>query len=196
MTDEEKKEDVVKETRAESKEEANAKAPAAKEAPEETKVEDKVEDAPAQEEAEAELAPEAKKDVLEEVADDAAEAEVEEVKIEMLNRDLRPGMLIRVYETIKDVSPKGEERSREQMFEGTILGLRGKGVGRTMTIRKVSKGYGVEKIFPLNAPTIAKVEIVKRHKVRQAKLKFLRGIFKRGHIKRRFKRKLKEIKSE
>lgn len=106
-------------------------------------------------------------------------------KLENLD-ELKPGMTIRLHERIKDVSPKGEERERIQIFEGMILGIRGAGFSRTMTIRKVSKGFGVEKIYPINSPVIAKMELVKAAKVRKAKLWYL------ANIKRRFKRRLRE----
>ncbi len=101
--------------------------------------------------------------------------------------DLRPGQTIRLHERIKDVSPKGQERERIQVFEGIILGIKGAGISRTLTIKKISKGgYAVEKIFPINSPVIAKIELVKTAKVRRAKLGYLKN------PKRRFKRKLKE----
>lgn len=100
--------------------------------------------------------------------------------------DLRPGMTVRVHERIKDVSAKGEERQRIQIFQGIVLGMRGAGITKTMTIRREQKGYGVEKIYPLHSPVIAKVEVVKVAKVRRAKLNFL------SDLRHRFKRKLKE----
>ena len=104
--------------------------------------------------------------------------------------DLKPGQTVRLHERIKDISPKGEERERIQVFEGIILGLKGAGVSRTLTIRKVSSGgYAVEKIFPINSPVIAKIELVKSAKVRRAKLNFLKN------VERRFKRKLKETQA-
>lgn len=112
--------------------------------------------------------------------------EVEEVSAkELPNRDIRTGMVIRVHERIKDISAKGEERERVQVFEGVVMGLSGKGIGRTMTVRKDSKGFMVEKIFPLASPNIVKVEIKKQYRVRRAKISYLRE---------GFKRKLKEIK--
>jgi len=100
--------------------------------------------------------------------------------------DIKPGMTVRLSERIKDISPKGEERERTQVFEGIILAMGGKGIARTLTIRKVSKGFGVEKIYPINSPVVSKIELVKSAKVRRAKLNYLKN------PKRRFKRKLKE----
>ncbi|MBU4314871.1 50S ribosomal protein L19 [Patescibacteria group bacterium] len=126
-------------------------------------------------------------EVKEEVETENAET-VEEIPAkELPNRELRTGMVIRVHERIKDFTSKGEERERVQVFEGVVLGLKGKGIGRTMTVRKDSKGFMVEKIFPLSSPNIVKVEIKKQYRVRRAKLSYLRGSFKR---------KLKELKTE
>ena len=125
--------------------------------------------------------------------EDLSQLKGEEVAKPELNRHLRPGMIVRVHEIISDVTPSGEERRRIQVFEGIVLGFKGHGIGRTMTVRKVSKGFGVEKIYPLASPNIEKVEVLRQLRVRKAKLNFLRGIFKRGNVKRRFKRKLKEI---
>ncbi len=101
-------------------------------------------------------------------------------------QEIRPGMTIRVHERIKDVSPKGEERQRIQIFEGMVLGIRGGGVSKTMTIRKETGGFGVEKIYPLNSPVVSKVELVKTAHVRRAKLSYLQDLHNR------FSRKLKE----
>ncbi len=129
-------------------------------------------------------------DVTPEATDEpvAQEEIIEEISAkELPNRDIRTGMVIRVHERIKDVTAKGEERERVQVFEGVVMGLSGKGISRTMTIRKDSKGFMVEKIFPLASPNIVKVEIKKQYRVRRAKISFLRGSFKR---------KLKELKTE
>lgn len=108
-------------------------------------------------------------------------------KAKLVNlHELKPGQTIRVHERIVDVSPKGETRERIQVFEGIILGLSGAGIGRTMTVRKVSDGVSVEKIYPINSPVVAKIELTKVAKVRRAKLRFLLD------VKDRFKRKLKE----
>lgn len=94
--------------------------------------------------------------------------------------DLKPGMTIRVYQKIKELNSKGEEKERLQYFEGMIIARKhGKEKGATITVRKTSEGVGVEKIFPLNAPTISKVVIKKAAKVRSAKLYH----FRRGYNK-------------
>jgi large subunit ribosomal protein L19 len=79
-----------------------------------------------------------------------------------------------VKEEIKG-KPKELERERVQVFEGVLIGLRGSGARATMTVRKVSFGQGVERIFPLHARTIEKIEVTKHARVRRAKLYYLRG---------------------
>ena len=104
--------------------------------------------------------------------------------------DLQAGQTVRLHERIQDVSPKGEVRERIQVFEGMILALGGSGVSRTITLRKISNGVGVEKIYPINSPLVSKIELIKTAKVRQAKLGFLKD------LKQLFKRKLKEDYTE
>jgi large subunit ribosomal protein L19 len=94
---------------------------------------------------------------------------------------LTPGDTVRVHVRVKETSVKEEkgkaketERERLQVFEGIVIGIRGSGARRTMTVRKVSFGTGVERIFPLHARTIEKIEIVKHARVRRAKLYYLR----------------------
>ncbi len=113
--------------------------------------------------------------------------EVAEVKEVKQLPELRSGMVVRVHEKIKDVSPKGEERERIQIFEGTILGTRGSGNSKSFRVLKNSDGWQVEKIFPLKSPNVAKIEIVKQMKVRHAKIDYL---------KRSFTRKIKEVKGK
>ena len=109
------------------------------------------------------------------------------VAVEASPLELRAGMTVKVHEKIEDVTPKGEKRTRIQIFEGIILGIRGSGISRTMTVRKVSDGVGVEKIYPMMSPVVSKIELVKTAKVRRAKLNFL------VDRKNRFRRKLKEV---
>lgn len=86
-----------------------------------------------------------------------------------------PGMTVRVHQKIKDVNPKGEEKERVQMYEGMVIKRKGgKQTGATVTVRKISNGVGVEKIFPINLPSIVKVEKVKQAQVRRSKLYYLR----------------------
>lgn len=93
---------------------------------------------------------------------------------------LKPGMTVRVYQKIKELNAKGEEKERVQYYEGMIIAKKhGKETGGTITVRKISDGVGVEKIFPLNLPTITKIEIKKQAKVRRAKLYFLRNYNKK-----------------
>ena len=95
---------------------------------------------------------------------------------------LNPGDTVRVHVRVKETSvkeeikgkPKETERERVQVFEGIVIGLRGSGARATITVRKVSFGHGVERIFPLHAKTIEKIEVVKHAAVRRAKLYYLR----------------------
>ena len=96
------------------------------------------------------------------------------------NQELKPGMTVRVYQKIKELNAKGEEKERIQYYEGMIIAKKhGREAGATITVRKISDGIGVEKIFPLNLPTITKIEIKKQAKVRRAKLYYLRNYNKK-----------------
>lgn len=87
-----------------------------------------------------------------------------------LRWDIKPGMTVKVHQKIREITPKGEEKERVQIFEGIVLGIRGAGASRTFSVRKISNGVGVEKIFPMDLPTIVNVEPVKQAKVKRAKL--------------------------
>lgn len=91
-----------------------------------------------------------------------------------------PGMVVRVHQTIKDVNSKGEEKERVQMYEGLVIKRRGGNQpGATVTVRKIAEGVGVEKIYPINVPSVKKVELVKQYKVRRANLQHVRDSNKR-----------------
>jgi large subunit ribosomal protein L19 len=66
------------------------------------------------------------------------------------------------------------EKERIQQFQGEVIGRRGAGMGATFTVRKISDGVGVERIFPLHSPRVAKIEVLKKGKVRRAKLYYRR----------------------
>lgn len=101
-------------------------------------------------------------------------------KTDKKSAEIKPGMTVRVHEIIREKNAKGEEKERTQVFEGMILAHKhNKEVGATITVRKVSGGIGVEKIFPLNSPIISKIEPVKQAQVRRAKLGYLRNSKKR-----------------
>jgi large subunit ribosomal protein L19 len=107
---------------------------------------------------------------------------VESADLKKALPQLNPGDTVRVHVRVKETSvkeeikgkPKETERERVQVFEGLVIGLRGSGARATMTVRKISFGTGVERIFPLHARTIEKVEVVRHARVRRAKLYYLR----------------------
>jgi large subunit ribosomal protein L19 len=85
--------------------------------------------------------------------------------------EFRPGDTLRVHVKIKE-----GDKERLQAFEGTVIAQNNKGVSRTITVRKVSFGQGVERIFPLHAPVVDHIEVVRTGAVRRAKLYYLRGL--------------------
>src|SRR5438132_10068430 len=85
--------------------------------------------------------------------------------------DMRSGDTVRVHVKVRE-----GDKERIQVFEGTVIGQHRGGANATFTVRKVSFGQGVERIFPLHSPTISKVEIMRSAKVRRAKLYYLREL--------------------
>ncbi len=86
--------------------------------------------------------------------------------------DIQPGDTVRVHVRIKE----SETKERLQVFEGVVIARKGSGVRESVTVRKTSFGVGVERIFPLHAPIVGKIELVRRGRVRRAKLYYLRNL--------------------
>jgi large subunit ribosomal protein L19 len=92
-----------------------------------------------------------------------------------LRKDLpafRPGDTVRVHVRLKEAEG---EKERIQPFEGVVISRRGTLAGASFTVRRVSFGIGIERIFPVNSPSISNIEVVSQGKVRRAKLYYLRG---------------------
>ena len=99
-------------------------------------------------------------DALRLISDSSLKAEVPEIKV---------GSTVRVHVKIRE-----GERERIQVFEGTIIAVKGSGVSSTFTVRRVSYGVGVESVVPVHSPNVAKVEVIRNGKVRRSKLYYLR----------------------
>ena len=106
--------------------------------------------------------------------------EAKEMKKEVA--DVHIGDTVKVHMRIVE-----GEKERIQVIEGVVIKMRGGGARKTLTVRKISFGIGVERIFPIHSPRVEKIDIVKRAKIRQAKLYYLREL--RGKAAR-----LKELK--
>ena len=98
--------------------------------------------------------------------------------------DFKAGDTITVAYKIKEDSAKGESKERIQKFRGIVIQKRGAGISKTFTVRKMSNGIGVERIFPYNSPFIDSIELNKAGKVRRARIFYLRGLTgKKARIK-------------
>ena len=99
---------------------------------------------------------------------------IEIVEKEQLRSDIPafgPGDTVRVHARIVEGT-----RERIQVFEGVVIGRQGTGVRETFTVRRIASGVGVERLFPVHSPRIAKIEVTRRGIVRRAKLYYLRGL--------------------
>ena len=100
-------------------------------------------------------------DALKLIAQDSMKAELPVVEI---------GDTVNVSVKIRE-----GDKERIQAFEGTVIARKGSGIAETFTVRRLSYGVGVERVFPIHSPNVAKVEIVRKGRVRRAKLYYLRG---------------------
>lgn len=99
-------------------------------------------------------------DALKMISESSMKQEVPEIAI---------GDTVKVHVRIKE-----GDKSRIQIFEGTVIAMKHGGISRTFTVRRVAHGCGIERVFPLHSPSVAKVELVRHGKVRRAKLYYLR----------------------
>ncbi len=83
--------------------------------------------------------------------------------------DLQPGYTVKVFVRIKEGN-----KERTQAFEGVIIKKRGAGINKTITVRRIFQGIGVERVFPINSPRIEKITVLRRGQVRRSKLYYLR----------------------
>ena len=105
--------------------------------------------------------------------------EIEAAQLKESVSDFNVGDTVKVYGKIKEGN-----RERIQVFEGTVLKIQGGSSRTTFTVRKVSNGVGVEKTWPMHSPNVEKVEVVRRGKVRRAKLNYLRDrVGKKAKVK-------------
>ena len=99
-------------------------------------------------------------DALKLIAQDSLKSEVPAIEI---------GDTVKVHVKIRE-----GDKERIQLFEGTVIARKGSGVSETFTVRRLSYGVGVERVFPLHSPNVAKIELVRHGRVRRSKLYYLR----------------------
>lgn len=109
---------------------------------------------------------------------------IKELTADMLKKDAPEifiGSTVKVHVRIKE-----GEKERIQVFEGTVIAKNNSGIAETFTVRRVSYGVGVERVFPVHSPNVAKVELVRKGKIRRAKLYYLRDrVGKAAKVKER-----------
>ncbi len=99
--------------------------------------------------------------------------------------DFRVGNTVRVDLKIDEVDSNGEKKVRIQSFEGLVMAIKGSGVSKTFTVRKISGNVGTEKTLPVNSPRIDSITVIKKGKVRKAKPTWIRKSLKTPKIKER-----------
>lgn len=120
---------------------------------------------------------------------------IDQIESQQIKKDLPD---IHVGDTVKvPIKIVEGEKERTQIFEGVVIGMRGGGIRRTLTVRKISFGIGVERVFPIHSPSVGKIETIKRAKVRRAKLYYLRKLSgKAARLKELRKPKKKQTKAK
>jgi len=186
MSEEKKQETTPQEEPKKDKKKAEPEAKKVK-AEETPQAKDVATDEPKEEDSSSAEAMADKKTALEEAEEEVANVTTKKKRgknknelSELEPKDIKPGMIIRVHLKIIDANSKGEEKERIQVFQGMVLAKKhGNEAGATITVRKVSGGIGVERIFPTSMPAIAKFELVRKYAVRQSRPYYLRTHKKR-----------------
>ena len=113
---------------------------------------------------------------------------IEKITSSQIRKDLpefRVGDNVRVNLKIEEKDSKGNKKIRIQAFEGLVMAIKGSGISKTFTVRKTSGNVGTEKTLPVNSPKIDSIEVVRKGKVRRAKLNYIRNLKKTPKIKER-----------
>ena len=113
---------------------------------------------------------------------------VEKITKKQIRNDIpefQVGDTVRVGVKISEKDSKGNVKVRIQAFEGLVMAIQGSGVSKNFIVRKVSAGVGVERTFPVNSPVIDTIEVVRKGRVRRAKLNYIRKMVKQPKIKER-----------
>ena len=103
---------------------------------------------------------------------------IADIEKEQLKKEVQPfhvGDTVRVHTKIQELDATGKARWRIQIFSGVVIVRQGRGVNETFTVRRISYGEGVERVFPVHSPMIDKVQVERSGKTRRAKLYYLRG---------------------
>ena len=120
-------------------------------------------------------------------------AKLQEAQLRKDLPDFRPGDTVRVNVRLKE-GEGDKEKERLQAFEGVVITKKGRASGATFTVRRVSFGIGIERVFPLHSPTISSIEVVGKGKVRRARLYYLRNLRgKAARIKRASREEAGEV---
>lgn len=113
---------------------------------------------------------------------------IDKITAKQIRKDIpefRVGDNIKVNLKIMETDSKGKEKVRIQVYEGLVMAIKGSGISKTFTVRKVSGNVGTEKTFPVNSPVIDSIEVVRKGKVRRAKLNYIRDLKKTPKIPER-----------